>query len=328
MNEENKHIVPIELLSKYLANEASEAERAQLEQWRNANNNNLKEYHAFVKLWNKSESANQNPDIDLEFEWQRMEQTMASKMGRSISFMRILQVAASIIVLVGLGFLLLHQTQTIATKSAVAQVQIINLPDGSKVTLNANSKLIYSKNFGKSDRKVTLKGEAFFEVTKNAEKPFVINAQGASIKVLGTKFNVKAYKDQDEVNVTVVEGVVQLFESKTPLKATLLNAGESGVYFKREKTIKKILQINANDIAWKTQKMVFENSTLLQVVEVLTSTYHVKFKVSDKVKNCTITVEFDQKKLASVLKVLKSTLNLKITKHNDVILIDGDGCGQ
>ncbi len=328
MNNKNKYSVPIELLSKYIANEATETERAELEQWRNANNKNSKEFNAFYKLWKESEKVKHYADIDIKAEWNRMEKTISVTATKTISITRVLQIAASVIVLFGLSFLLYNQTQTISTKTQFAQVQIIELPDGSKVTLNSKSKITYSKEFGKSNRLLTLKGEAFFDVTPNTQMPFIIDAQGATIKVVGTKFNVKAYKYQPEVKVAVVEGTVQLFETKQPTKKAVLNAGESGIYIKKKKAIKKRPRIEANEISWKTMKMSFENSTLLEVVDVISNTYHVSISVSDVVMDCTITVEFDQKDLASVLKVLKSTLDLRITKQGDTILIDGEGCGS
>ena len=328
MNNGNKHIVPIELLAKYFANEANDTEQAELEQWRDANIENQKEFNAFLKLWQNSDKVKNYANIDLEVEWNRLEKDISTPAAKTISIARILQVAASIIIIFGLSFLLFKQSQTISTKTQFAQVQTIELPDGTKVTLNSKSKISYSKEFGKSNRFLTLKGEAFFDVTSNKEIPFVIEAQGATIKVVGTRFNVKAYKYQHEVKVAVVEGTVQLFETKQPAKKAILNAGETGVYIKKKQAVKKMPNVDVNEISWKTMKMSFENSTLLEVAEVISSTYHMSISVSDVVMDCTITVEFDQKDLASVLKVLKSTLDLRITKQGDTILIDGEGCGS
>lgn len=326
MANEYKHNTPIEELTRYLAGEASHAEQVEVETWRDASPENLREFSAIKKLWERSEDVKHHETIDLDVEWERIEQKITPHAGRIISLNRVLQIAASIVVLMGLAYLLMQQTQTITTKTQVAQVQIIDLPDGSRVTLNAASKLSYSKTFGTSDRMLSLKGEAFFEVTKNKSLPFIIDAQGASIKVVGTRFNVKAYKNTDEVKVSVLEGIVQLFESEQPNKTTTLTAGETGFYLKKKKAIKKMARVAPNEISWKTQKIIFENTSLTEVAEVLSSTFHVTFEVTPAVAECTITVQFDQKDLASVLSVLKSTLNLKISKQGNSIIIDGEGC--
>jgi transmembrane sensor len=326
MENESKHIEPIDLLIRFFANEATDEERLQLEQWRDVSDNNLKEFNSFAALWNLSGKAKNKVDIDINAEWKHLDKTISTTKIRTISIARVLQIAAIVIVVFGLAFLLLKQNQSISSVTQVAQVQIINLPDGSVVTLNAKSKLTYTKDFGVKSRTVSLKGEAFFSVAKNKEMPFIIEAQGASIKVVGTQFNVKAYKGASEVKVTVIEGIVQLYESKQPEKLTLLNAGETGVYLINEHVIEKTAQINTNDISWKTNAMQFDNTPLHEVVDVLINVYHVDIVVSDVVKDCAVTVDFDRKDLASVLNVLKSTLDLKVTYKDDAIYLDGDGC--
>ncbi|MDA3891516.1 MAG: FecR domain-containing protein [Salinivirgaceae bacterium] len=325
MNNKSKHTVPIELLSRYLANEANDAERIQAEEWRDASDENKSEFSAFAKLWLLTGDDYKHAEIDVDAEWKHLDRTI-SKGGRIISLSRIMQIAATVIIVFGLSFLFYNQTQKVSTKTQMAQVQTINLPDGSVVTLNADSKLSYSKNFGKDNRNLSLKGEAFFDVAKNPNMPFIIDAQGASIKVVGTQFNVRAYKHQDKVKVTVVEGVVELYETKEPKKQTVLNAGETGIYMKREKAIKKHARIEINDISWKTYEISFENTSLLRVAEILQNVYHIQFEVADSVKDCAVTVEFNQKDLASVLKVLKSTLDLEITKQGNTIYLKGEGC--
>lgn len=325
MSNESKHNIPIELLSKYFANELSQAEISELEAWRDASEENKREFDAFGKLWNLTGDDYTHEAIDVNAEWKKLDKAITTK-GKVISFNRIMQVAAAILVLFGLTYFFVNQTQNVSTKTMLAQVQTVNLPDGSVVTLNSESKLSYSKSFGEKNRNITLKGEAFFDVASNKDLPFVIDAQGASIKVVGTQFNVKAYKKQEEVKVTVVEGTVQLFESATPKKQTVLNAGETGVYHKKKKVIKKHPKINTNDISWKTFEMTFDNSSLMEVAKVIEEVYHVQIKVSPKVADCTVSVEFNQKNLAGVLKVLKSTLDLQIRKQGEIIIIDGEGC--
>lgn len=325
MNNESKHNVPIELLSKYFANELTQVKINELETWRDASNENKKEFEAFGKLWNLTGDDYTHEEIDVKVEWNKLDKAISSK-GKIISLNRVIQIAAAVVLFIGLAYLFVNQSRNVSTKTILAQVQTVNLPDGSIVTLNSESKLTYSKSFGEGNRNVRLKGEAFFDVASNKNLPFIIDAQGASIKVVGTQFNVKAYKKQEEVKVTVVEGTVELYESDTPQKQTILHAGESGSYNKNHKVIKKHSKIDLNDISWKTFEMVFENSTLQEVAQIIESVYHVNIEVSPKVADCMVTVEFNQKNLSGVLKVLKSTLDLEISTKEQTIVIEGEGC--
>ncbi|MBI9067660.1 MAG: FecR domain-containing protein [Salinivirgaceae bacterium] len=326
MDTENKHIVPIELITRFLANEASVNERTQVEDWRSAASENEKEFQSIRKLWNVSATLGKKEEIDIDKEWQIMDKAITPAKGRVISLARVIQIAASLLILVTLSFLVIQQSKTISQKTAVAEVTQVTLPDGSIINLNANSKITYGKDFGTANREITLKGEGFFEVVSNKNMPFIISAQGATIQVLGTQFNVKAYKNQEEVKVTVIEGVVELSEAKQPTKKTVLLAGETGIYMKKKKAIKKKPSNDLNDISWKTKYLSFENTPLNQVIDILNNTYHKDFVVDNKVKDCKVTVAFRDKDLASVLKVLKSTLELHITLNNQVFYITGEGC--
>jgi ferric-dicitrate binding protein FerR (iron transport regulator) len=326
MNSPDKHIVPIELLTKFFAQEANADEIAMVEKWKNSSVENTKEFLAIKKLWNTSETALQKESINVNAEWTKMQGVIVPKSASQFTFKKVLQIAAALLIISSLAFIGLKQTQTTTQKTSIAQVNNILLPDGSSISLNANSKITYDKDFGKTNRNITLKGEGYFEVAKNSKLPFIIKAYDARIEVVGTVFNVKAYKKQKEVKVTVTEGKVKLSESKKSLINTLLIAGETGTYDREKKAIKKQAVANMNDIAWKTKAITFNNTPLHEVVEVLNNTYQVNLIVTEAVKDCTITVEFVEQDLASLLTVLKSTLNLKIHKEDNKYIISGNGC--
>jgi transmembrane sensor len=128
--------------------------------------------------------------------------------------------------------------------------QVINeyiLPDGSVVALNSNSKLVFPKQFKGDTREVTIEGEAFFDVKPNAEKPFIINAGNAQVKVVGTSFNVCAYPETETVEVVVETGKVQVISKNNELTARLnevfLVPGEKGTLF------------NKSSAFWKNRKI-------------------------------------------------------------------------
>ncbi len=326
MNNDAEHIAPIELLTKFLAGEASEKESEQVKAWCDASPDNLKEFEAIKTLWNYTNSPALKQEIDLDKEWQRMENTISPAKTRSLNFGRILAVAASVAALAILSVVGYQQTQLESFKTGIAETKEIKLPDGSVVNLNANTKLTYHKNFNKKNRELQLKGEAYFKVTKNKELPFIISANETKIQVVGTQFNVRAYKKYEEVKVTVLEGTVKLYDAKIPKKETLIKAGETGSFERSTKAIEKIPETDINDMAWKTRIIEFDNTSMEGVAQVLSNTYHVDIEVSDAIKTCTIDVRFDNEEFTEVIKVIKSTLGIRSKVVGERLILYGDGC--
>ncbi len=110
------------------------------------------------------------------------------------------------------------QTRTIEYgihySSAKGEKRILNLPDGSTVWLNGDSKLYLAKGFNKNDRRVKLIGEGFFSVAKDKKHPFIVSYNDAEVKVLGTKFNIRAYPDESKIQTSLVEGAIEMTDRK------------------------------------------------------------------------------------------------------------------
>lgn len=326
MQNNTRHIAPIELITKYLARESGAGERELVENWIKASDENKKEFEAIENLWLASNTAIEQPEINVEAEWRRMENTLGFAKKKQLNFQTILRVAAAIFVISSLAAIGLRQSMLVKEKSGASQLSSLVLPDGSTISLNANSKISYSKNFGKTTRELTLEGEAFFEVAHDKTKPFIVIAHNSRIEVLGTQFNVKAYKNQTEVKVSVTEGTVKFSDRKKQAKSAILKAGESATYNKTNQKIILKPAVNVNDMAWKSRKMYFEHTPLHEVASVLENTYQVEIEVSETVRECSITVSFEDSDLASVLSVLKSTLSLRVRVDNDKIFLSGQGC--
>jgi transmembrane sensor len=324
MEKNSKHIDPVELLPKYFAGEATIDEQKTVDEWRAVNPEYRKEFGAFAKLWNISGPVAGLGDIDIDAEWARMEKQIAP--AKTTNLRRVLRVAAAVLILASLSFLGIKYLSVETQKSSIAELKEVTLPDGSVVSLNANSKISYKKGFGKTHRNISLTGEAYFEVAKNAKIPFIISANQASIKVVGTKFNVKAYKNKPEVKVMVTEGIVKVYETKQPEKEVTLVAGESATFNKQENVIRKAPTLNLNDIAWKTQVINLNNTPLSEVAEILNNTYHVDIEIDPVVRDCPITVDFTKQEFPSVLEVLRKTLNLTIKVDGKHVKISGGGC--
>jgi ferric-dicitrate binding protein FerR (iron transport regulator) len=324
MNSENQHIDPAGLLPKVLSGEATPDEIKVVSEWISENEANRKEYESLRILWNITAPSEKN-EIDIDAEWQKMETAVTPVRKLSRGFVNFLKVAASIILISALAFYGIRLATVKIMRSPAAEIANYELPDGTKVSLNAGSKISYKKGFGISHRNLELNGEGFFEVTRS-QTPFIIDAGVASVRVTGTKFNVSAYQNDQKPRVTVTEGSVRFYDSGKPEIQVELNAGETGTYNTDEKKVVKELSVDLNDFAWRTGIIEFNNTPLDVVTDVLEKTYHIPFKVDSTVLKCTITVRFENQDADSVLNVLRSTLDVNITRKGKQVLITGDGC--
>ena len=324
MNALNKNTDPVGLLPKVFSGEANPEEKSIVNDWLEADPLNHAEYEAFARLWNITSPASEEGKIDLDAEWHKMN-AVISPARRVISIARLVQIAASVIFISAVAFISLKLTGPVSEKAPVTEISTTNLPDGTIVSLNAGSKITYKKGFGKSHRSLALKGEAYFEVMKGAT-PFIISAGEASVRVTGTKFNVKAYSGKPLVKVTVTEGTVVLYENDMAGKEAILKTGETGTYDKSRKAVDKQATSDLNDLAWKTGIMDFKNTPLNEVAEILTNTYHTPIEVDTALKSCSVTVRFENQELESVIHVLESTLDLTIRRKGRHISITGKGC--
>ncbi len=149
----------------------------------------------------------------------------------------------------------------------------ITLADGTRVWLNSQTKLRFPVKFFGDERKVFLEGEAYFQVAHNKNKPFRVVAQGQTIEVLGTGFNVSSYKDDGEIFTTLVEGKVKVLTGEN--KSLQLSPGEQSVFDVKSKGIEKRKVDVMQYVAWKDGKFVFEEQTLEQIMEKLSRWYDV-----------------------------------------------------
>jgi len=176
------------------------------------------------------------------------------------------------------------------------------LSDGTKVWLNAESSLRYATSFTGSERKVVLTGEGFFEVSKNKEKPFIVESSGNTIKVLGTQFNVNSYGDENAFIATLVEGSVQITHGTLSKR---MNPGEEARVTVAEMKIETVDTYEAT--AWKEGEFVFRNATVFSVVSQIARWYNLQVEFRDHVdKHLNATIKRNES-LSKVLHYLEQT---------------------
>lgn len=157
---------------------------------------------------------------------------------------------------------------------------LIIFQDGTKAYINSESRIKYPRKFGLSERKVYLEGEAFFEVSPNRKRSFIVSLDDFDVKVLGTTFDVKAYPEDPEIYVMLETGRVSI--SSFSRQIAYLNPGDQAIYNRKTNTCKINKPKNlTNNSLWRKNQIVFENTPLKEVIEILSRWYDVEFAIDD-----------------------------------------------
>ena len=340
----------INLITRYFYGEASPGEIRELEQWVKDDPANANLFSEYQSTWKTLENAKIETSTDLIREWtslrsklkaiadetpataqdiQSVTVNMVSQKSKFISFY--LRIAAIFLLVAIPTYLLLRYFSAPAEKQYAAVTEMFEqtLPDGTIVTLNKGATLSFPSRFEGSFRKVTLTGEAWFEVAHDKSKPFIISAGNARIRVLGTSFFVNTKTSGNTKEVILSTGIVRVYYENNPEKMALLFPGEKAEMSSDGDEIIKTTNENVNYLSWKTKKMVFSNTPLVEVVALLTEVYNKRITLTgEQMNDCRITATFDNQPLRSVLNVLKATLDFHVRSSGAGIELSGQGCSQ
>lgn len=321
MKNQQNHSPDYELAARYLAGEADPDEAIMLDDWRNESDENNHMMENISKLWLVA-GQYQQPDMDAE--WMRLQGSMQR---RSI-LKTLLSVAAAVIVIATGIWIALQQPASVEIKpqfvASIADtgVKKLQLPDSSRVTLNTGSTLISPKQFENGLRSVTLKGEAYFEITPNTDQPFMISVDEVRIKVIGTSFNINA--TDSNIQVSVRSGTVMML---TDTDSIVINKDQSGIYDRKTAQLRLMEGIDINAMAYATNYFVFDN---IKLGEAMTSLEHA-FKMdiiftNPSLANCRIVGQFDHVTIDQILKTIAVTFNAELKKEGRTAYFSGDGC--
>lgn len=327
-----------ELLAKYLSNEVSSREKLEVESWVNLSEKNQVELNECQQMLEKVDVFYKTKSFNSSAAWNNVHSIINSPqltvVGRNKlrkeAIARFYKYAAIIVIAILLGFVgyyigFKNNMPTVFTEIKSAENQVLNeyeLPDGTLVTLNSNSQLTFPKSFNNDAREVTISGEAFFDVTPDPKKPFIINTENAQLKVLGTSFNVCAYPNSEKLVVVVKTGKVQVNGKKDDLvcenQHIFLLPGEKGTFFTRSKTLEKSANTDVNYFAWKTHELIFNEVPLSDVINSLKKVYNINVLVAEpELNNLLLTAHFDKKPVDFVLNVIRLTFNLELAENNE-----------
>ena len=317
------------LIAKYLSENISQVEKETLFKWITSDTENKKRFEETEKLWHLKVPKSVDIDFQTNQEWHKIEPLLEIEpTSHSFRLSIFLKMAASIVLLiistVCLYLFLYNSSGTVVETTGT--ILTFTLPDGSVVTLNKNSKLEYSKDFNTEVREINFEGEAYFDITKNAAKPFVIALADAKVKVLGTSFNVAAYKKEATVEVFVNSGKVSFSPLASPSKLILV-PGTTGVLEKKNNRLKSYAHLTENTLAWRDKKLIFNKTRLAQVIKDISHYYNADFDVQNReLLNCRFTSSFENAPLQEVIEALTISLNLVVEKKKDKYILKGKGC--
>lgn len=347
MNTDRNHI-DHNLLVLYLLDEISTEGKVLVEKWIEASEANRAIFSGLEKTWNETGKLEPAPVVvDTDRAWEKMKaRIQAQEIGpqaetsrtkvRSLRRKTVLYTAAA--ALLALSAATIFLTDWLRKDSgpvpvfyeSIAEALTDTLSDGSGIILNAGSQLRYQEEEQKRERQVELKGEAFFAVKPDSTKPFVIDAGMGSIRVLGTEFNVKAYENSD-LEVLVESGLVQLAlldENNEPIETLLLTSGEKGVISHTENRLYKTKNLQPDELFWANRKLIFRETQLAQVLDVLKNYYRFELKTSPEILECLLTASFTNQEIGTILEVIAASFELDLSLEEGHYQLTGKGCSD
>ena len=355
------HIKYSDLLIEYLDGTTSDSEKAEVESWIAESKENKAFLEKIKQTWNNDvphvevgSALNKFYDRiekreDLKTQTadapKKIEEVLEEKQTKVISLKFITQIAAVLMIGIGIGYVwnnmsITPNTSVVADASATpnestTNVPLLNiastdeilnnntLPDGSTVHLKKNSSISYPKNFDGEIRSVTLnKGAVFCEVEhKMNDAVFLVHAGNTTVQVVGTKFLVEK-KPNGDVSVFVEEGLVVVYKNDEQIKQVLVRRGEKAISKADKKVVTVINNDDPNIMSWHSRSVTFQRMRMSEVIELMNSVYHTNIKVQDeKILEYELTAKFDSATPEEVLFYIGEIFNLEVKKEDDSFLI-------
>jgi ferric-dicitrate binding protein FerR (iron transport regulator) len=246
----------------------------------------------------------------------------------NITAVHIYSAAATILLIVSLGFIVLKHNANVPKVSlneyitGSGQLKEIVLSDGTKVWLNAQSVLIASEPFVNNRREVLLVGEGYFEVVHNPEKPFIIKTPFLKTKVLGTHLNISAYPGDGKMDVTLYEGKVELEDKENPGNTLVMKPGQKTSFSIEERNFYVQQHELEKPAQWRDGVLRFYDEDLNSIAKKLERKFMTRiFIVDDEVGKLNFTASFDTEPLEKILKLLSEAHHFKTIETTNGIII-------
>jgi transmembrane sensor len=339
-----KNDIQWELIIEYLEGLATKEDEEILNKWIQSNVENKLTFDFIKRIW--STPGNNLPKPDAEEAWKKVKDRISSEIssedfpyGKIIRFYRkerknsswqhifgskLLKIAAVVIPMIIASYYVFTKPQSmreiIVERAQKADVDLI---DGTKVTLDAGSIFHYPEDFGSEKREVFLDGEGYFEVAHNPDMPFIVHAHNSVVKVLGTKFDIRAWHQNKEVLVAVADGKVSLRskEDPNPEEEVVITKGQVSE-IKEKGAPSKPRDADIDDyLSWLNRKIYLQNVPLRQVFDQLERWYDIEISIADEsYATKRITIFIDNKPIEETLDVIALMNNFKYKRNGRTII--------
>lgn len=324
------------LIAEYLSGGLDPAKRTELENWVRESEENRRYFLRREELWFSAVSREELEKFGADKAFEAFRQRVRAVETRSVAgrsrWRRVLRYAAAVAVLCVVAYFSYRQGGQ-DLQNALAQIEVeapvgsqtrMRLPDSTLVVLNAGSRMVYAQDFGVESREVTLEGEGYFEVTRNAEKPFRVSSENVALTVLGTKFNFRDYPQEDEVVVSLREGRVQLDNRIHQEESMTLKPDERMVMDKCDGRMKRERMATDIYLKWMDGKLDFDGTPLGKVIVVLERAYSATIRLErESLGNLRLYGCFNRNEqgLIDILEILQATGKISYRLHDDSVII-------
>ena len=295
------------IIGRKFEGDISQEEEGALKEWINSSTTNKQVYFQIKELWyHKQDQTNNSQAIAaydklinrIKFAEGNKAQTRVQQISFRVN--QFVKYAAIIFLIFSFGFLSYYYVTEESAKNELCTISVprgnkseILLPDGSKIWLNNNSKLIYPKKFNNSERKVELIGEGYFEIQRNTKVPFIVKTSDINIKVVGTKFNVSAYPNDKFIETTLISGKVTVQAKDNPELQKTLSPGQS-LTFDKISNNSSIHQVDTKFYTyWMKGEFIFKDEKFETLAKRIERIYNVEIVFEDpSLKEKTYTGDF------------------------------------
>jgi len=329
----NKKELDTKLLRFIDAEEITEDEKTEIQQWINHKKENKTYFEQIKKISEEKKYLNQLKKVDINKNWTKFQDSINEKteLSPDYSFLQknrlyITRIAAAILLLMLTGtilyFVKFKTVSQVQQVSSILENTEVKLSDGSTILLNKGSALSYPEKLNRRRREVKLTGEAYFEVTKTERSPFYVYLKNTTVQVLGTSFNIKE-KESGLVEVYVLTGKVSFFETGKKSDAIQLDAGQKGIFDSSIGRFEKGTFDSENFLFWKTRNLSFVNQHLAIVFKDLEKSFGTRIVVKNRdILQNKFTSYCEGQELEDILNELSILFNINYYKKGDIIYVE------
>lgn len=310
-----------EVITDYLNKQCDELTRKNIEKWISDSPKNKSYFDELKFYWNRESSVSKLIEFDPEKGFKQLKKKKTAQ--KRIQLRKIMRYAAVIALLIATSItsfiVLFPASNQIIVENHSQSEKMLNLPDGTRILLEQGGFISYSENFSETERLIELKGEAFFDVAKDKNRPFIITTRHTKTRALGTSFRITEINKLTSIKIQ--SGIVEFIDKDDPNNKLKLTKGESARFFENQHALISKTKESANS-NFKIKHLVYQNEKLETICHDLNEFFNTDIRIgSEQKKQLSMTATFEDQDLNNILESISFSLNLDIEKKDNYILL-------